>query len=428
MEHAFIEWNTEVSGCSDSELVAGCQQLVAADHKLGAKLIVYIAEVDARGLFREHAYSSLFDFLAKELHMSEGQAALRMNAARLARRYPVVISLLATGAVHLTALRQISRFLTVENHLQLLERVRGKSKREVEKLVVELDPKPDLPSQMRRLPQHAARGGAVSGKLVAARAQPSVPVAQQLLAATGQGSDASSAAMSGAAAAVDAPLSTPSASSAEFVLEAPQEKRGSCTPLSPGKFGVKITVDEAMHSKLEQLQHLLRHLVPNGDFAVIIELGLDLLLAKTMKERFGIRVPSSKATSPTTSTSSTTSTTSETAFALEPVAATKAKAPKRKSRYIPRAVRREVYERDQGQCSFVSAEGRRCMARGFPETHHVHAFALGGEATVENLQIMCRAHNQLLGERDFGRAHMQSKRSQRGSSGNRLSTQELPHA
>src|ERR1700712_1582860 len=118
MEHAFIEWNTEVSGCSDSELVAGCRKLTAADCRLGAKLVVYIAEVDARGLFRELAYSSIFDFLAKELHMSEGQAALRMNAAKLVRKYPVIISMLATGAVHLTALRQISRFLTDENHLR----------------------------------------------------------------------------------------------------------------------------------------------------------------------------------------------------------------------------------------------------------------------------------------------------------------------
>src|SRR6195952_1020341 len=128
MEHALIEWNTEVSGCSDSELVAGLRELMAADHRLGAKLIVYIAEVETRGLFREHAYSSIFDFLAKELHMSEGQAALRMNAARLVRKYPVIVSMLATGAVHLSALRQISQFLTDDNHMQLLERVRGKSK------------------------------------------------------------------------------------------------------------------------------------------------------------------------------------------------------------------------------------------------------------------------------------------------------------
>jgi hypothetical protein len=199
------------------------------------------------------------------------------------------------------------------------------------------------------------------------------------------------------------------------VLEAPQEKRGSCTPLSPGKHWVKITIDEATHTKLEQLQHLLRHRVPNADIAVIIELGLDLLLAKTMKERFGVKTPSSKATSSkAASASKTSSTSSETEFALEPVAATKAKAPKRNSRYISRAVRREVYERDQGQCTFVSTEGRRCEERGFAENHHHHPFACGGEATVGNIKIMCRTHNGLLAEQDFGRAHMQSKRSQRG--------------
>ena len=285
---------------------------------------------------------------------------------------------------------------------------------------------------MRKLPQCAARGsGAVGGKPVAARAQPSVPVAQQLLAAPGPGSDASPAAVSvsSAAAEVEAPVSIPSASSAEFVLEAPEEKRGSCTPLSPGKYGVKITVDEATHSQLEQLQHLLRHRVPNGDIAVIIELGLKLLLGKTMKERFGVKVPSSQATSPTTSASNVTATSSETHFALQPVAATKAKAPKRNSRYIPRAVRREVYERDQGQCTYVSADGKRCEERGFAENHHDHPFAWGGEATVGTIKIICRSHNALLAEQDFGRAHMQSKRSQRrGSTANRMPPHESPHA
>src|SRR6185436_14183063 len=179
MEHA---WNSEVTGCSDSELVAGCRKLTAADCKLGAKLIAYIAEVDARGLYRELAYPSLFKFLADGLQMSEGQAALRMNAAKLAQRYPAIISMLAAGAVHLSALRQISQLLTDANHLELLERVRGKSKREIERLVAQLD----FPSQMRKLPS--------SGKPVAARAQQRMPVASQLLAATGLDAGATAAA------------------------------------------------------------------------------------------------------------------------------------------------------------------------------------------------------------------------------------------
>jgi hypothetical protein len=278
------------------------------------------------------------------------------------------------------------------------------SKRAVEKLVAELEPKPDVPSQMRKLPM---KGGAVSAKPVAARAQPSVAVAQQPLAAP---FDARAVADSAAtqSSAAEAPVN--GASPSEFVLEAPRQKRWSCTPLGPSSWEVKFTARDALHAKLEQLQELLRHRVPDGDLAVILELASDLLLAQTMKERFGVKVPSSKATSPSNTKAKATS---ETEFSLEPAEVTKV--PKRNSRHIPRAVLPEVYGRDRGQCSFVSAEGKRCAERGFLEVHHVHPFARGGEATVENLQLMCRVHNGLLAERDFGRALMRSKRSQRGS-------------
>jgi hypothetical protein len=72
-----------------------------------------------------------------------------------------------------------------------------------------------------------------------------------------------------------------------------------------------------------------------------------------------------------------------------------------------------VATRDAGQCTFVSAGGKRCSERGFLEVHHHdQPYARGGEATVENLRLVCRAHNALFAERDFGRAFMRSKRTQ----------------
>jgi len=67
---------------------------------------------------------------------------------------------------------------------------------------------------------------------------------------------------------------------------------------------------------------------------------------------------------------------------------------------VPRSVLREVYARDGGQCTFVSADGRRCAARGLLEIHHHDTpYALGGAATVDNLRLMCRVHNGLQAER-----------------------------
>jgi hypothetical protein len=57
-------------------------------------------------------------------------------------------------------------------------------------------------------------------------------------------------------------------------------------------------------------------------------------------------------------------------------------------------VRRAVWQRDDGRCAFIGRDGRRCDARGFVEFHHVKPFAAGGAASVENIELRCRAHNQ----------------------------------
>jgi hypothetical protein len=83
--------------------------------------------------------------------------------------------------------------------------------------------------------------------------------------------------------------------------------------------------------------------------------------------------------------------------------------PERKAkpgRHIPAVIRRHVWVRDGGRCTFADASGRRCRERSGLEVHHEQAFARGGSTTVENLRLLCRAHNALLAERDFGRAHL----------------------
>ena len=66
------------------------------------------------------------------------------------------------------------------------------------------------------------------------------------------------------------------------------------------------------------------------------------------------------------------------------------------SRYIPVAVKREVWRRDQGCCSYVDPHsGRRCGSRYRLEIDHVVPFALGGPAELSNLRIRCRAHHRL---------------------------------
>jgi vancomycin resistance protein YoaR len=60
-----------------------------------------------------------------------------------------------------------------------------------------------------------------------------------------------------------------------------------------------------------------------------------------------------------------------------------------------------VWLRDLGRCAFVGTTGHRCNERRFVEFHHVDPYALGGEATVDGIQLRCRRHNDYEGRLYF---------------------------
>jgi 5-methylcytosine-specific restriction endonuclease McrA len=80
---------------------------------------------------------------------------------------------------------------------------------------------------------------------------------------------------------------------------------------------------------------------------------------------------------------------------------------------VPAHVRRAVYLRDGGRCTYVCPEtGKRCASCRRLEYDHIIPRARGGKSTKENLRLRCRAHNQLAAEQEFGRAFMQRKRNE----------------
>jgi hypothetical protein len=84
--------------------------------------------------------------------------------------------------------------------------------------------------------------------------------------------------------------------------------------------------------------------------------------------------------------------------------------PRRRGRHIPAAIRRAVFERDAGRCSYRSDSGERCRETARLELHHSMAFAQGGEHRLDNVTLRCRAHNTLAAEEDFGRDFVTSAR------------------
>jgi hypothetical protein len=74
-----------------------------------------------------------------------------------------------------------------------------------------------------------------------------------------------------------------------------------------------------------------------------------------------------------------------------------------------------VAERDGRRCAFVSPGGKRCECRQALEFDHVVPIARGGQTTLENLRLLCSAHNQFAAEQQLGQAFMAAKRGRRAA-------------
>jgi hypothetical protein len=91
-------------------------------------------------------------FCTERLHLSEGEACLRIAAARASREHPVLLEMLADGRLHLGAIAKVAPHLTLENREAVLGRAVHKTNRQIEELVAQLAPRPDVQATMRKLP------------------------------------------------------------------------------------------------------------------------------------------------------------------------------------------------------------------------------------------------------------------------------------
>src|SRR5258705_815595 len=130
---------------SDEQLLNAVKEAAALERKATASLIALLAEMDTRRLYLGQGYSSLFVYCTQCLRLSEHAAYGRIEAARAARRFPLVLDSLADGSVTLTTVCLLASHFTSDNHRQLLDAARHKSKRDVEQQVAALRPTPDLP-------------------------------------------------------------------------------------------------------------------------------------------------------------------------------------------------------------------------------------------------------------------------------------------
>ena len=352
-------------------LLRDLNALVAQDRATTASLLAHIGEVEARRLYADAGYSAMFHYCVQELSFSEDMAGMRIRAARLARRFPAVFDAIADGRLNVTALCLLSRplrGLRGSAARELIAAAEHKTKEAIRIMLAERFPQPDLLPRVRALPESPR---CVSSPHVLER------VGVQEVSATVDG-ERTLVAGDEVPTLQAAPASA--VPSAEVAIPIPRPASAKVMPLSPARFGLQLTMSAETRDKLRRAQELLGHAVEHGDLATVLDRALDALIEKLERRRFGA------------------------------TDAPRASRPTKSVRHIPAGVRRAVRARDGEQCTFVSDKGRRCEERGALEFDHVKPVARGGETTVANLRLRCRAHNQLEAERAFGAGFMESKR------------------
>jgi hypothetical protein len=197
-----------------------------------ANYIAYIAEFDARRLYAEDGYPSMFNYCVHVLHLSVDAALMRIRAARLARQLPALFVAIAEGRLHVTAVVRIGKHLTEANADQLIAAATHKTREQIETLMARRFPRADVPTRLEPIPP-AVGAGQAGTELGPDR----VGGMQPERAGTELG--------------------------LEPVRSVPTRPR--VTPLAPERFALQVTIGQSARDKLRYAQELISHQLPSGD-------------------------------------------------------------------------------------------------------------------------------------------------------------------
>jgi hypothetical protein len=384
-----------LSHLSNSELLANTRSLVGRSNQMFAALLAHLAEVEARGLHRTRACASLYTYCIYELRFSEDAAARRAGAAKLVKRFPLLLGAIANGELHLTGLLLLGPHLTAENLVEVMGRAKFRTKKELGKLVRELHPLPlvpDLIEPLRPLPPSLRRPTWEQFVSAFAPAVRELPPGQRPRDWANDADDATLVerdvdrtvapqSVDGAMATESVePVSSASSLPAPARVERPWLARLPVT--GPQQYQVQFSTTEEHVQLIERAKALLARRAPGKSLGELHLQAMKLLVATLEKQRFAVTERPRQ----------------------EPPA------PRQRGRHIPANVRRAVFERDGGRCSFVDERGERCRETHCLEFHHRQPFGKQGPHTVENVTLHCSSHNALAAEFDFGPEHMAERR------------------
>jgi len=316
-----------LSRLSDTQLTDELSRSVADERHSTVRVVALLDEFDRRRLYLRYGFPSLFAYCTGKLLMSEDAACRRIAVARAIRRHPDLLERLNDGRLSITTAGLLVQKLTPTRLEAVLDKAAFKSKREVEVLIAAEQPLPPVRAVIRKTPQ---------------------------MKPTLQTPTTCSAPSSDDARASESPTTLSELISQAVPVPRPVPPRHVVAPLSAVHYKLQVTISASARERLQEIQDLMRHRLPSGDPATIVEHALEVLHRELLKQKAAdVARPG---------------------FGKSPAEA--------KGRHIPAAVIRAVWRRDEGRCAFASGDGKRCGSTSGVEFHHVQPFAVGGAATA----------------------------------------------
>ncbi len=373
-----------------------------------ADFLIALADFDRRRGWELLGHANLFAFLHVELRLSKSAAFYRKSAAELLQDFPEIIEPLREGRLCLSTIAELAKVLTEENRPVVVPRFFGLSAREAQELVAELQPR-EVPSTRM-----------VVTRVLARSAPPPATFIQPLLTL------AIAAAPECAFAADVHPTEAPPSRVLTSELAnggggRHAARRDEIVPLTADLRRVHFNVSKAVVTKLEAAREGLTHSIRGATMEQALEAALDLLLEKQARARGLVKRPRSVAATitpttpvPSTPTSSQGRESAETPGLALPLTlslpSTSTDPTTLEPTYrrtgaretIPAAVRRAVWERDAGRCSWPLDAGGCCGSTHRLELDHLLPWARGGAPTVDGLRLLCHRHNAIAARRAFG--------------------------
>ena len=382
---------SQIKQLNNENLLSQTKLLVQKERDIHIQVLSYLAEIDSRKLYFRRGFSSLFDYTVRELGYSEGAAYRRIKAMKLCRDMPETESRLQSGRLSLSTACQLQVFFekqtkksrkeekqslllkASENALTSAEKWEFKSKTAAETVT-------SAPKQEQKTGVFKQSGfGNESQKQQKSEEK---PTSYQFLSQEEKKSLVKRA--EGCSTRATAKL----LSETDPSLSLPQEK---IRFLGKGKMEIKVVIDEECHKRLEELKNLLSHKNPVLSYGKLLSILSEEGLRKHDPRKRNIRQRNQK-----TQRKVSVAKEEEKAKERESISTSAEKHKINKiSRTIPSGLRKYIWEKDGGQCTYVDHKTNcRCSSKRFLQIDHIQPFAMGGETEKKNLRLLCAGHNQ----------------------------------